>query len=173
MNSPENEGRNTMNIRRIFWGVALALMVIVMGCTSTEECEPIVIITNTDYTYDPMSVPYSSTHEIFANNYSGADLSLDLRDEIIEQMWHKAEDINEDPQILYQCIKCTYPDWNTRPNRIPCYAERCRYQGQTIWAIAFNRANSFDEESLSHFDLYFVAYVSYDTLYHTGCFGTD
>jgi hypothetical protein len=173
MNNVANEGRHTMKKRTIGWAAVLAVLVIVIGCTSTEEHEPVVIITNTDYTYDPLSVPYSSTHEIFANAYSGADLSFDLRNQIIEQMMDKAETAGEDPYVLYQCIKCTYPDWNVRPNRIPCYAERCRYQGQTIWAIAFNRANSFDEASLSHFDLYFVSYITYDTLYHTGCFGTD
>jgi len=162
-----------MNMRKVILGIILAFLVIAIGCTSTDDCEPVVIITNTDYSYDPLSVPYSATHENFASIYSGADLCFDLRDDVIDQMCDKAEHINEDPQILYYCIKSTYSDWNERPNRIPCYAERCRYQGQTIWAIAFNRANSFDEESLSHFDLYFVSYASYDTLYHTGCFGTD
>jgi hypothetical protein len=162
-----------MKRRLIFWGLLLALTIIVIGCTASEDCEPVVIVSNTDYTYDPLSVPYTSTHEIFANTYSGADLSFDLRTRIIDEMWRKAERVNEDPQVLYQCIKCTYPDWHVRPNRIPCYAEKCRYQGQTIWAIAFNRANSFEEETLSHFDLYFVSYATYDTLYHTGCFGVD
>ncbi len=162
-----------MNAQKIIWGATLIFLSIIAGCTSTSDCEPVVIITNTDYSYDPLSVPYSATHENFANTYSGADLCVDLRDDIIDEMCDKADRINEDPQILYQCIKSTYSDWQVRPNRIPCYAERCRYQGQTIWAIAFNRANSFDEETLSHFDLYFVSYVSYDTLYHTGCFGTD
>jgi hypothetical protein len=173
MNSLGNEGRITMKKITIFWGLVLAVMVIVSGCTSIEDGEPVVIVTNTDYTYDPLSVPYSATHEIFASIYSGADLSAELRDEIIASMCRKAENIGEDPQILYHCIASTYPDWNTRPDRIPCYAEKCRYQGQSIWAIAFNRANSFDETSLSHFDLYFVSYATYDTLYHTGCFGTD
>ena len=150
-----------------------AISIIVSGCASKTECEPVVILTNTDYTYDPNSVPYTSTHEIFAETYSGADLSAELRDDIIDIMWDKAENLGEDPQVLYQCIVATYSDWDVRPNRIPCYAERCRYEGQTIWAIAFNRANSFDEESLSHYDLYFVSYSTYDTLYHAGCFGGE
>ncbi|MGD9379552.1 MAG: hypothetical protein PVI51_03190 [candidate division WOR-3 bacterium] len=158
---------------RIFWGVLLTMTVIMIGCTSHEACEPVVIVTNTDYTYYPLSVPYSSTHDIFANAYSGADLSVELRGEIIESMWHRAEDLNEDPQILFHCIQSTYPDWHARPNRVPCYAEKCRYEGEYIWAIAFNRANSFEEPSLSHFDLYFVSYATYETLYYTGCFGTD
>jgi len=151
----------------------LTIMVILSSCTSTTDCEPVVIFTNTDYTYRPTSVPFTATHEIFAETYAGEDLSAELRSDIIEQMQHKAEDIGADPVILYHCIVATYPDWNTRPNRIPCYAEKCRYQSQTIWAIAFNRANSFDEASLSHFDLYLVSCATYDTLYHTGCFGAD
>ena len=158
---------------RIFLGVLLTLAVIMIGCTSHEACEPVVIVTNTDYTNDPLSVPYTSTHEIFADAYSGADLSTELRAEIIESMWRRAEELNEDPQILFHCIQSTYTDWHARPNRIPCYAEKCRYEGEYIWAIAFNRANSFDELSLSHFDLFFVSYATYETLYHTGCFGTD
>jgi hypothetical protein len=173
MDYVHNEGRHTMKKTVIAGALFFTIMVIVSGCNSTIDCEPIVILTNTDYTYDPESVPFSAIHEIFAESYAGADLSTELRATIIERMWQKAEDIGEDPQILYLCIVSTYPDWNVRPNRIPCYAERCRYQGQTIWAIAFNRANSFDEPSLSHFDLYFVSYATYDTLYHAGCFGTD
>jgi hypothetical protein len=149
------------------------LILIVASCAASRTCEPVVISTNTDYTHDPMAVPYYNTHEIFAETYSGADLCIELRDEIIDRMREKAESINEDPQVLYHCIKSTYPDWNARPNRIPCYAEKCRYQLQDIWAIAFNRANSFDEETLSHFDLYFVSCTTYDTLYHTGCFAID
>jgi hypothetical protein len=150
-----------------------ALIMMVSGCISSQGCEPVVVFTNTDYTYRPTCVPYTSTHEIFAQVYSGADLSIGLRNELIDRMRDKAESINEDPDVLYQCIKCTYPDWNARPNRIPCYAEKCRYQLQDIWAIAFNRANSFEEETLSHFDLFFVSCATYDTLYHTGCFGID
>jgi hypothetical protein len=173
MNSLGNKGRNTMNKSKILWGIVLTFMVIVSGCTSSEDCEPVVIVTNTDYTSDPLSVPYHTTHEMFAETYAGADLSIELRTEIIERMRHKAEDIGEDQHILYQCIKSTYPDWNVRPHRIPCYAEKCWYQSQSIWAIAFNRANGFEEATLSHFDLYLVSYATYDTLYHTGCFGTD
>ena len=168
-----NEGRHTMRRTAIAGTMLFAITVILSSCTSTDGCEPVVIYSNTDYTYDPASVPFTATHDIFAETYAGEDLSVELRSDLIEQMQRKAEDIGADPQILYQCIAATYPDWNTRPNRIPCYAEKCRYDGQTIWAIAFNRANSFDEPSLSHFDLYFVSHATYDTLYHNGCFGED
>jgi len=149
----------------------IASIVIATGCRdSVPECDPIVVVTNTDYTADPTTVPYSDIHAVFAENYSGADLSIALRDEIIDRMEEKADLIGEEPATLYQCIRATYADWNERPNRIPCYAEKCRYENQAVWAIAFNRANSFDETSLEHFDLYLVSYSTYDTLYHTGCF---
>jgi hypothetical protein len=168
-----HEGRLKMKKAIIIGVLLFAIMVIVSGCISTTDSAPVVIITDIDYTYDPESVPYTATHEIFAETYAGEDLSIGLRGEIIERMQQMAEDLGADPQVLHQCIVSTYPDWNVRPNRIPCYAEKCRYQGQTVWAIAFNRANSFDETSLSHFDLYFVSYTTYNILYHTGCFGTD
>jgi hypothetical protein len=158
--------------RKHFCGIMLLLLAFTMtGCKdSVPECDPIVIVTNTDYTSDPTTVPYNEIHDVFAQYYSGADLSIALRDEIIERMEEKADLIGEDPTTLYQCIRATYADWNERPSRIPCYAEKCMYENQVIWAIAFNRANSFDETSLEHFDLYFVSCTTNDTLYHTGCF---
>jgi hypothetical protein len=160
-----------MRRKHLYGIMLLALIFILTGCgNSVPECDPTVVVTNTDYTADPMTVPYASIHAVFADTYSGADLSIALRGEIIERMEEKAELLGEDPAILRQCIRATYADWDVRPDRIPCYAEKCRYQNQTTWAIAFNRANSFDESRLEHFDLYFVSYSTYDTLYHTGCF---
>jgi hypothetical protein len=156
-----------------YFGALMALVIILPSCTSELECEPVVVVTDIDYTSDPLSVPYTDVHQVFAENYSGADLSLELRAEIIESMREKAIGVGEDPDILYECIRATYPDWNTRPDRIPCYAEKCVYTNESIWAIAFNRANSFEEATLGHFDLFFVSYATYDTLYHTGCFSTD
>lgn len=166
-------GRYPMKRKHLLWTMLIALMFIVAGCTSALECDPVVVITDTDYTSDPESVPFSEIHGVFAENYSGADLSIDLRDELISRMQEKATDIEEDPLVLYNCIRATYAEWDERPHRIPCYAEKCVYQDQTAWAIAFNRANDFDETALDHFDLYFVSYSSCDTLYHTGCFSAD
>jgi hypothetical protein len=151
-------------------GALLALVIVLPSCTSEPECEPVVVVTGTDYTSDPISVPYTEIHQVFAENYSGADLSAELRGEMITIMREKAIEEGEDPDILYECIRATYSVWNTRPNRIPCYAEKCIYTGEPAWAIAFNRANSFVEATLGHFDLFFVSYATYDTLYHTGCY---
>lgn len=148
-------------------------ILIVTSCTSDLECDPVVIITNADYTSNPETVPFTEIHEVFAENYTGADLSIELRDQLITRMQEKAIDIGEDPGVLYQCIRATYSIWDERPNRIPCYAEKCIFQDQTVWAIAFNRVNNFDETAAEHFDLYFVSYSSCDTLYHTGCFSVD
>lgn len=147
-----------------------AALLLTGGCASELECEPVVVSTDIDYTLDPLSVPYEEIHEIFAETYTGEDLSVALRDDIIDRMCQFAEDIGEDPQTLRECISATYADWNERPNRIPCYAEKCIYLGQAIWAVAFNRANSFDESSLSHLDLYFVSCSTHEVLYSTGCY---
>jgi hypothetical protein len=160
-----------LNKQMIFWGVLMVLIIIVSGCTSASKlkCEPDVVVTDIDYTSDPLSVPYTDVHQVFAENYTGSDLSSELRAEIIEIMREKAIGVDQDPDRLYECITATYPDWNTRPNRIPCYAEKCVYTNESIWAIAFNRANSFDG-SLAHFDLFFVSDSTYEIVYHTGCY---
>lgn len=151
----------------IFWGV-LTVLLIVMSCGTLElKCDPVVVVTDHDYTSDPSSVPYKEVHDEFAENYSGEDLSIELRGEIIKRMHNKAEAIGEDGGILYRCIKATYSDWDLRPYRIPCYAEKCIYENESIWAIAFNRANSFDEPSLEHFDLFLVSDSTYEIVYHT------
>lgn len=159
-----------MNKSLTILSLLTAAVLLIGGCASNLECEPVVVATDTDYTLDPLSVPFQDIHEIFAETYSGEDLSVDLRTELIDRMCQLAEDISEDPQTLRECIVATYPEWNERPDRIPCYAEKCIYLGQAIWAIAFNRANSFDETTLSHFDLYFVSFSSHEVLYNTGCF---
>jgi hypothetical protein len=162
-----------MKRKHLLLAMLIVSLFFTVDCTSTPECDPVVIVTNTDYTSNPDAVPFTQIHEVFAENYSGSDLSIALRDELISRMQEKADNINEDPTVLYQCIRATYGIWDERPNRIPCYAEKCIYEGQSTWAIAFNRVNSFDETAAEHFDLYFVSYSSYDTLYHTGCFSTD
>ncbi|KPK64635.1 hypothetical protein AMJ83_00005 [candidate division WOR_3 bacterium SM23_42] len=154
------------------WGMLIALVFSMSSCSKSPACDPVVVVTDIDYTSAPLDVPYTNIHEVFADNYCGADLSVELRDNIITEMQEKAVEIGENPDVLYECIKATYSDWNERPHRIPCYAEKCVYESQSVWAIAFNRANSFEEASLSHFDLFFVSYATYDTLYHTGCFST-
>ena len=106
----------------------------------------------------------------FSEIYSGEDLSMSLRNSIIQDMKEQADSLGEDPELLHQCIRITYEDWYARPMRVPCYAEKCNYENESIWAIAFNRANSFDEETLGHFDVFFVSCVSYDVLFWTGCF---
>ena len=158
------------NKQVIFWGLLITFAIGVSGCTSAVESDPVVVVTDIDYTSDPASVPYEETHSEFAEKYSGADLSIGLRDEIISIMRDKAEELGENAEVLYQCIKATYTNWSERPNRIPCYAEKCIYETESVWAIAFNRANSFDEETLGHFDLFFVSISNYEILYYTGCF---
>ena len=160
-----------MNKQTIFWGVVMLSIIIVSGCTSVDlKCDPVVVVTDNDYTPDPSSVPYNEIHDEFAENYSGEDLSGELREEIIESMREKTTELGEDAEILYQCVKTTYSDWEERPKRIPCYAEKCIYENESIWAIAFNRANSFNESSLNHFDLVFVSNSTYEIVYHTGCY---
>jgi hypothetical protein len=159
-----------MNKRMILLAILLASIFVVFQCTSEWTGEPMVVVTDTDYTLDPDAVPYTDIHDEFAEHYSGADLSIELRDEMISSMQEQAFELGENAGTLYFCIKATYSDWDGRPMRIPCYAEKCMYEDTAVWAIAFNRANSFDESSLEHFDLFFVTLSTREIVYQTGCF---
>ena len=96
-----------MNKQMIFWELVMILIIIVSGCTLALKCDPVVVVTDKDYTSNPSSVPYNEIHDEFAENYSGEDLSSELRDEIIESMREKATELGEDAEILYQCINTT------------------------------------------------------------------
>jgi hypothetical protein len=159
-----------VNKRLIFTAVLMVLIFVVFQCTTEWTGVPVVVVTDTDYTSDPDAVPYTDIHDEFAEHYSGADLSIELRNEMISSMQEQALELGENAGTLYHCIKATYTDWDERPMRIPCYAEKCIYEDKAIWAIAFNRANSFDEESLEHFDLFFVTISTHEIVYQTGCF---
>ena len=74
----------------------LAIAILLSSCTSEPGCEPVVVVTDIDYTSDPMSVPYTDIHQVFAENYSGADLSAELRAEMITMMQEKAIEVGED-----------------------------------------------------------------------------
>lgn len=158
-----------MNIKRTFTSVFI-LLILATTCTSENTGESIVVVSNNDYTTDPYSLPYQEIHREFADMYSGEDLCIDLRDRIVQDMREIADSLGESSDILYQCIKACYQDWNTRPMKIPCYSEKCFYENQSIWAIAFNRVNSFDEETLEHFDVFFVSCMTFNILFYDGCF---
>jgi len=146
---------------------------IINGSTIILKCEPIVVVTDINYSSDPDAIPYYGIHNGFSENYSGSDLSIELRDRVIQHMVEKADELGENSSILYEAIKITYySDWETRPIRIPCYAEKAVYNGESIWAIAFNRANGFGESSLGHFNLYFVSISTLEAQWFAGCNAT-
>jgi hypothetical protein len=135
------------------------------------KCEPEVRVTGYNYTSDPNSVPYQNVHRNFSGNYTGSDLSLELRNLTINSMLDQAGNLGENTTILYESIKVTYNDWNARPYRIPTYAEKAMYNNEWIWAIAFNRANGF-EDGIGHFDLFFVSISTIQTQLSIGCNST-
>jgi hypothetical protein len=143
------------------------------GTTSNEQlkCQPEVKVTGFNYTSNPSSVPYHNVHANFSGNYTGADLSVNLRNLTINSMLNQAKDLGENTTILYESIKVTYYDWKARPYRIPTYAEKAKYNNEWIWALAFNRANGF-EDGIGHFDLYFVSISTIQAQYISGCNST-
>ena len=155
-----------------FTGILLlGSIIIASSCSSGIIIEPVVVISNVDYLGQEYDLPYNDIHDEFSTAYSGADLCVGLRNDLIEVMVNKADSLGEDPDILYEGIKATYEDWTERPDRIPCYAEKCLYDNEPVWAIAFNRANGFESETLEHIDFFYMSCSNYDILYYGGCLG--
>jgi len=134
--------------------------------------EPEVKVTGIDYTDEPTSIPYQDVHDLFSEAYTGEDLSVELRDALVERMKEKVSDLGEDEEIFGYCIDELYDDMSARPNRIPTYAEKCTFKGEDSWAIAFNRCNGF-EDGIGHFDLYYLSIETIETIYVTGCYGCN
>ena len=156
----------------IFTGIFfLGFVIIASSCSAELLCEPVVVVSNIDYVGQEYDLPYGEIHDEFAVTYSGADLSVSLRNDLIEVMENKADSLGEDPDVLYECVKATYEDWSERPDRIPCYAEKCLYDNEPVWAIAFNRANGFESQTLEHIDFFYMSCSRYDILYYGGCYG--
>ena len=173
-------------------GIVIILTVQICGCVDNIDnennpgtdidlyCEPVVVITDYNYSMDPNSVPYDEIHSYFSQNYTGSDLSIDLRDKIIQNITDKAFELGENSTILFNAIKRIYNNsWDKRPTRIPCYAEKAYFENESVWVIAFNRANSF-VGGIGHFDLYFVSIPILEAqfvpgsntspiVYHYGC----
>lgn len=143
--------------------------------TGQEEeplrADPVVKVTEHDYTGDPYSLPYGEVHDLFASVYNGSDLSKELRDDLIDSMEELAVDLEENGTILGYCIEETYEDMTTRPHRIPTYAEKCTYSEEDVWAIAFNRCNGF-QDAIGHFDVFFVSIDTITTMHQSGCNST-
>ncbi|MCK5772843.1 MAG: hypothetical protein KAH57_03570 [Thermoplasmata archaeon] len=139
-----------------------------LNWSSMLKLDPVVVATGHDYSGTPNSVPYQDIHDRFAENYTGADLSVEMRDELTDRMAELAEGLGEDGEILKLAIKETYSDLSARPYRIPTYAEKACYNGEDIWALAFNRCNGF-EDGIGHFDLFFVSIPVIDAIYVGGC----
>ncbi len=140
----------------------------ILNGSSTLKLDPVVVVTGHDYSGTPNSVPYQDIHDRFAGNYTGANLSVEMRDELTDRMAELAEGLGEDGEILKLAIKETYSDLSARPYRIPTYAEKAHYNGEDIWALAFNRCNGF-EDGIGHFDLFFVSIPVIEAIYVGGC----
>ncbi len=143
--------------------VILLTLILLTGCLSEAEAGPEVEVSEKDYAEDPYYLPYRSAHKNISDAYSGSDLSTELRDELIHKMKTEAEALGEDPEILFEAIRTIYNEsWDEEPMMIPCYAEKCYYDGEEVWAVVFNRANTPDGD-LDHFNGYYVSMELLDT----------
>ena len=158
--------------------IILLIVVLLSGCVSNNEknliedielkCKPVVLVTGLNYSSDPKSVPYGESHSNFSQNYTGNDLSIELRDVITQNIIEKAKDLGENSTILFEAIKVIYNNsWDKRPTKIPCYAEKAVYKNESVWIIAFNRANSY-EGGIGHYDIYFVSVPIIEAQYISG-----
>ncbi len=152
-------------MNKIFRGFGIVMIlssfIILSGCIS--EAEPEVVVSEKDYAEDPDPLPWRDAHENISDAYSGSDLSIELRDELIDDMKQQAEELGEDPEVLFKAIKTVYNEsWEKKPMIIPCYAEKCYYDGDEVWAIVFNRANSPDGD-IDHYNGYFVSIKRLET----------
>jgi hypothetical protein len=138
---------------------------------SELDLDPVVKVTNHDYTEDPRSVPYHDIHDKFSAKYTGSDLDIEFRDALSRRMSELADDLSFNGTLLRECVNATYDDMTVRPNRIPTYAEKCVYNGEDIWAIAFNRCNGW-EDGIGHFDLYFISIATIEAGWVHGCNAT-
>ena len=132
------------------------------------KCEPTVVVTGINYSSNPNDVPYNKAHTRFKENYTADDLSIELRNTIVQNMAVQAELLRENSSILYEAIKVTYDDWEERPFMIPCYAEKALYLDEPVWIIAFNRCNGFIGD-IGHFDIFYVSIQTLETQWYTGC----
>jgi hypothetical protein len=170
----------------IFIGLIINLIisgVVLTGCIEDDKqnnnqianvylkCEPIVVISGTNYSSAQNYVPYEEIHKKIAENYSGKNLSLELRNLFIQNILNKTNELGENSTILFEAIKITYYNWSERPNKVPCYAEKAFYNNESVWVLAFNRANGFDD-GLGHYELYFISIPTITIQYQTGCNST-
>lgn len=134
--------------------------------------DPEVNLSTIDYMNDPYGLPYNGVHDRFSEAYTGSDLSVSLRDRLIEVMEEKAFDLGENGTVLGLCIKASYDEMDERPDRIPTYAEKCLWNEEDVWAIAFNRCNGW-EDGIGHYDLFFISIQDIEDIYVTGCYGCN
>jgi len=132
------------------------------------KCEPTVVVTGINYSSNPNNIPYNEAHTRFKENYTGSDLSIELRNAIVQNITEKVEQLGENSPIIYEAIKVTYGDWKERPMMIPCYAEKAIYNDEPVWIIAFNRCNGF-EGDIGHYDIFYVSIQTLETQWYTGC----
>lgn len=147
----------------------LSSIIIASNCSSGVLIEPVVVISNIDYIGQEYDLPYQDIHGGFAVTYSGVDLSVGLRNDLLEIMENKADSLGEDLDVLHECVRATYEDWSERPDRIPCYAEKYPYNCEPVWAIAFKRANGFESQTVEHINFFYMSCSNYEILYYGGC----
>ena len=126
------------------------------------------------------------------NDVYGGKYSKKLRDEIIESMKNQAKNLSEDPMILEECLMATGQFDEPNSIRLPCYAEKARYEyytahkGKSYWELEeLNESElgpteiepcwifvinwGMGGEPLGHIKTYIISTVDYAELFYQTC----
>jgi hypothetical protein len=176
----------------IFLSVVISVFIYFSFIASPLTLEPEVRVTNNTYhqsNFSGFGEPpiWEEFNEVYGGKYSDR-----LRDAVIDNMKDQAEELDEDPVVLEKCLEATGQFDESNNNRLPCLAEKAKYEyytahigkdwyeieelneselGETetdpCWIIVINWG--FPEEQFGHIKVYIISAIDYEELYYVTC----
>jgi hypothetical protein len=175
----------------IFLSVVISAFIYFSFVASPLTLEPEVRVTNDTY----QQWNFSGLGELpiwdeFNDEYGGR-YSDRLRDAVIDNMKDQAEELDEDPEVLEKCLEATGQFDESNNNRLPCLAEKAKYEyhpahigkdwhdielneselSETVidpcWIIVINWG--LPDEPLGHIKIYIISAIDYEVLSYTTC----
>ena len=139
--------------------IAVILIILSAGCINSGPSgkekvsmtlEPEVKVTNTLYNQSSFSrsFPEPEIWDEF-NEVYGGKCSDRLLNEIIGSMKSQAKNLSEDPSVLENCLMATGQFDEPNNNRLPCYAEKARFE----YYINYKGKAAYEIEDIDEFEL--------------------
>lgn len=176
----------------IFLSVVISAFIYFSFVASPLTLEPEVRVTNNTYHQWNFSGFWEPPiWEDFNEEYGGR-YSDRLPEAVIKSMKDQAKELGEDPEVLGQCLDATGQFDESGNNRLPCLAEKAKYEyytahigkdwheieelnkselGETeiepCWIIVINWGIS--EEPLGHIKIYIISAIDFEILYYVTC----